>query len=186
MEEVFFTLEIFLVSRLRDEAENHEQSVLRKSSLFQNDIEQCRKTCEGLIKGSFRSNPGRSFNYIFDYYKSHFLIFYNIEWRKEINILVSNTEALKGEISIEENNLAKEKRFVHWKFFKHAGHSVLLTLKKDFLGFCSDYEIYQKKIIRHKELSELAETFNAVNVEITRQRKYYKMLNNESTCKNKS
>ncbi|CAB3985908.1 Hypothetical predicted protein [Paramuricea clavata] len=72
--------------------------------------------------------------------------------RKELNVLVANTEALKGDICVEENELAKEKR---------------------------GYEVYQEKMTKHKELSEIAESSDAVNVNITNNMKYYEMLNKE-------
>jgi hypothetical protein len=40
------------------------------------------------------------------------IIFLNYD-TKELNVLVANTEALKGDICVEENELAKEKRFVY-------------------------------------------------------------------------
>ena len=45
---------------------------------------------------------------------------------------------------------------------------------------CSNYEVYQEKMSKHKHLSELAESSHAVNVDISNKMKYYDMLNQES------
>ena len=46
-----FRGKVFLVLRLRSEAERYVQAVVRKSHLLQDDIEACQRNCETLAKG---------------------------------------------------------------------------------------------------------------------------------------
>lgn len=94
---------------------------------------------------------------------------------------MSATEGLKADISLEESDLAKEKRFVH--------HTMLKNNQRNwekvknwfiFLILCRNYEVYQEKMINYKELTELAESSNAINVQIANKMKYYEMLSEES------
>ena len=94
---------------------------------------------------------------------------------------MSITEGLKTDITLEESDLAKEKRFVHHTILKNNQRNwEKVTNWFFFLILCRNYEVYQEKMINYKELTELAESSDEINVKIANKMKYYKMLSEES------